>query len=143
MTKSELVVRVLMRGTVGALALIAVAFLLSRFASDIVGRSLLAICLFIAAGAYFGFAIGAGARPIWTLIETAQCVIFGTMALLGLRGSVWWLFGGWALHPVWDVVLHYVGPGQSFTPWKYAVACFSFDLVVAAYIGIVYGLRLL
>ena len=93
-----------------------------------------------AAGAYFGFAIAAGAGPIWTLVELAQVVIFGTMALLGLRGSPYWLAAGWALHPLWDVGLHYMGPGRSFAPMTYAIACIRFDLVVAAYIAIAYGL---
>jgi len=62
------------------------------------------------------------------------------MALLGLRGSPYWLAAGWALHPLWDVGLHYIGPGHSFAPMTYAIACISFDLVVAAYIAIAYGL---
>ena len=96
--------------------------------------------MFAAAGAYFGFAVGAGAGLIWTLVELAQVIIFGTMALLGLRGSPYWIAAGWALHPLWDVGLHYIGPGRSFAPMTYAIACISFDLVVAAYIAIAYGI---
>lgn len=96
--------------------------------------------MFTAAGAYFGFAISAGAGPIWTLVELAQVVVFDTMALLGLRGSPHWIAAGWALHPLWDAGLHYIGPGRSFAPITYAIACISFDLVVAAYVAIVYGL---
>jgi hypothetical protein len=40
-----------------------------------------------------------------------------------------------ALHPLWDVLLHYIGPGQAFTPWTYAIACISFDWLVAIYIS--------
>jgi hypothetical protein len=119
--------------------MVVIAFLLSRFASDSAGRSLLVILLIVAAGAYFGFAIGAGAGPRWTLVELAQCIVYGAMALLGLRGSPYWLAAGWALHPVWDVALHYFGPGRSFAPWTYAIACISFDLVVALYIVVAYG----
>jgi hypothetical protein len=140
MTNSQLIVGLLVEGAVGAVVLIVIAFLLFRFTRDIVGRSLLVIFLVTAAGAYFGFAIAAGAGPIWTLVELAQVVIFGTMALLGLRGSPYWLAAGWALHPLWDVGLHYMGPGRLFAPMTYAVACISFDLVVAAYIAIAYGL---
>ncbi len=122
------------------LVLIIVAFVLSRFTRDIVGRSLLVIFLFAAAGAYFGFALLAGPGPIWLLAELVQVIIFGTMALLGLRGSLWWLAAGWALHPLWDIVLHYFGPGYSFAPITYTVPCLSFDLLVAAYIAIAYGL---
>jgi hypothetical protein len=102
----------------------------------------LVIFLFIAAGAYFGFAtVGrevVGASAVWTLVELLQVVVFGTMALLGLRGSPFWLAlglrgspfwlaAGWALHPFWDFLLHYTGPGEGFTPWTYAIACISFD----------------
>lgn len=140
MTNSQLIVSVLVEGAIGALVLIVIAFLLSRFTRDIIGRSLLVIFLFAAAGAYFGFAIGAGAGLSWTLIELVQVIIFGTMALMGLRGSPWWIAAGWALHPLWDAGLHYLGPGHSFAPLTYAIACVSFDLVVAAYISLAYGL---
>jgi hypothetical protein len=138
---TELIVPVLIEGaTFAAVAVIVPAFLLSRFTRDIVGRSLLAIFLFIAAGAYFGFAtLGrevVDTQPIWMLVELAQVIVFGTLALLGLRGSPYWLAAGWALHPLWDVVLHYIGPGHSFTPWTYAIACVSFDWLVAIYIVI-------
>src|SRR4030095_13006718 len=63
-----------------------------------------------------------------------QVVVFGTMALLGLRGSPYWLGAGWALHPLWDVLLHYIGPGEVFTPWTYAIACVSFDWLVVLYV---------
>src|SRR5215203_7511582 len=142
---TELIVPVLINGAVFAtVAVIVPAFLQSRFTRDIVGRSVLVIFLFIAAGAYFGFATSGrevvGTNQIWMLVELAQVVVFGTMALLGLRGSPYWLAAGWALHPFWDVVLHYVGPGHPFTPWTYAIACVSFDWLVAIYIVISYGL---
>jgi hypothetical protein len=138
MTNSRWFVGLLVEGAVGAVVLIVIAFLLSRFTRDIIGHSLLVIFLFAAAGAYFGFAVEAGAGLIWTLVELAQVIIFGTMALLGLRGSPYWIAAGWALHPLWDVGLHYIGPGRSFAPMTYAIACISFDLVVAAYIAIAY-----
>jgi len=67
-------------------------------------------------------------------------MVAGAIALLGLRGSPWWLAAGWALHPLWDVVLHYVSPGHSFAPITYTIPCLSFDLLVAAYIAIACGL---
>src|ERR671938_1020691 len=144
---TELIIPVLINGAISAaVAVIVPAFLLSRFTRDIIGRSVLVIFLFIAAGAYFGFATMGrevvGTQPIWTLVELAQVVVFGTLALLGLRGSPYWIAAGWALHPFWDVPLHYIGPGHSFTPWTYAIACVSFDWLVAIYIVIAYGLRL-
>ena len=142
---TELIVPVLINGAVFAtVAVIVPAFLLSRFTRDIVGRSVLVIFLFIAAGAYFGFATSGrevlGTGQVWMLVELVQVVGFGTLALLGLRGSPYWLAVGWALHPFWDVVLHYVGPGHPFTPWTYAIACVSFDWLIALYIVIAYGL---
>jgi hypothetical protein len=75
----------------------------------------------------------------WVLIELAQVIGFGVMALLSLRGSPQWLSVAWLLHPVWDVAVHYRGPGN-FAPWTYSLACLSFDLAVAAYILLIYGL---
>ena len=142
---TELIVPVLINGAIFAtVAVIVPAFLLSRFTRDIIGRSVLVIWLFIAAGAYFGFAtLGrevVDTSPIWMLVEIAQVIVFGALALLGLRGSPYWIAAGWALHPFWDVVVHYIGPGHSFTPWTYAIACISFDWLVAIYIVISYGL---
>ncbi len=126
---------------------VGLAFLLSRFVGDLVGRSVLAIFLIMAAGSYQGFALMAsdllGASPLWALVELMGGVVFGAVALLGLRGSPWWLAAVWAAHPIWDVVLHYFGPGGSFAPRSYAIGCLSFDLLVAGYIAIVYGFGLL
>jgi hypothetical protein len=58
----------------------------------------------------------------------------------GLAQSAWppyWIAAGWAAHPLWDFPLHYLGPGHSFAPESWAIACVSFDLVVAVYIVIV------
>ena len=142
---TELIVPVLINGAIFAtVAVIVPAFLLSRFTREIVGRSVLVIFLFVAAGAYFGFAtVGrevVDTQPIWMLVELAQVIVFGAIALRGLRGSPYWIAAGWALHPFWDVVLHYIGPGHSFTPWTYAIACVSFDWLVAIYIVIAYRL---
>jgi hypothetical protein len=143
----DLIPLVLINGAISAaVAVVVPAFLLSRFTRDIFGRSVLVIWLFIAAGAYFGFAtLGrdiVDTSPIWMLVEIAQVIVFGTLALLGLRGSPYWIAAGWALHPFWDVVVHYIGPGSAFTPWTYAIACISFDWLVAAYIVIFYGFGL-
>jgi hypothetical protein len=43
---------------------------------------------------------------------------------------------------IFTIPLHYIQPGHSFAPESWAIACVSFDLVVAAYIVIVYGLGL-
>lgn len=138
MTEAEIIRGVLIEGAIGGVAVSLLAFLLSRFVKDVVGRTLLATVLFAAAGAYFGFAYNPGTPRIWILIELLQVVAFGTLGLYGWRGSPYWLALGYALHPVWDFGLHYLGPGNSFAPLPYTVACISFDWVVAAHILITY-----
>ncbi len=133
----------LLSGAIEALVLVAIAYLLSRFTKDIVGRSLLAAVLIVAAAVYIVFAVRAGEGAYWVVGEVVGVGIYGAMALRGLRGSLLWLAAGWALHPVWDVALHYFGPGGSFAPASYTITCVSFDLMVAAYVAVAYGLGLL
>ena len=138
MTDAELFRWVLIEGAIGGVILSLIAFLLSKFWKDIAGRTLLATVLFAAAGAYLGFAFEGTLLRGWVLAELLQCIAFGAFGLYGWRGNAKWLALGWALHPFWDFPLHYLGPGRSFTPWTYAVACVSFDWVVAVYILIYY-----
>ena len=138
MTQAELIRAVLIEGAIGGALLSLIAFLLSRFVRDLAGRTLLATVLFAAAGAYLGFAFNPNTPRIWLLIELLQCIAFGTLGLYGWRGSPFWLALGWALHPVWDFGLHYLGPGDSYAPLPYVFACLSFDWVVAVYIFIAY-----
>jgi hypothetical protein len=135
-----LIVGLLINGVAYAAIFIVVALLISRFTGDSVWRYFLVLFLFIAAGLYIVFAVRAGESVLWVLVESAGVAIFGGIALLGLRGSLWWIVAGWALHPLWDVGLHFLGPGRPFAPETYTIACLSFDLLVAAYIAIAYGL---
>ena len=138
MTEAELFWRVLVEGAIGGALLSLIAFLLSKFWKDIAARTLLATVLFAAAGASLGFAFEGTFLRGWFFVELLQCIAFGTLGLYGWRGNAKWLALGWALHPFWDFPLHYLGPGRSFAPWTYAVACVSFDWIVAAYIIIYY-----
>ena len=138
MTEGELIRAGLIEGAIGGAALSLIAWLLSRFAGDIAGRTLLATVLFAAAGAYLGFAVVGPASRLWLLIEVFQGVGFGLLGLLGWKGPAKWLALGWLLHPVWDFGIHYLGPGRSFAPLAYVFACITFDWVVAAYIFIAY-----
>ena len=138
MTDAEMMRAVLIEGAIGGAVLSLIAFLLSRFVRDIAGRTLLATVLFAAAGAYFGFAFNPATPRVWLLIELLQCIAFGTLGLYGWRGSPFWLALGWALHPVWDFGVHHLGPGHTFAPLPYVIACISFDWVVALYIFIAY-----
>ena len=138
MTDAELIQWALIAGAIGGALLSLIAWLLSRFAGDLAGRTLLATVLFAAAGAYFGFALVGPVSRIWWLIELLQVVGFGVLGLNGWKGSAKWLALGWALHPVWDFGVHHLGPGRSFAPRGYVFACITFDWVVAAYILIAY-----
>ena len=137
-SQAEFVRVMLIQGAIGGVVLALIAFLLSRFVSDVAGRTLLATVLFAAAGAYFGFAFNPNVPPLWLLIELLQVVAYGVLGLYGWRGSPYWLALGYALHPLWDVGVHYLGPGSSFAPLSYAMFCLSFDWVAAAYIFIAY-----
>jgi hypothetical protein len=134
------ILELLKEGAIGGANLALVAFLLSRLVRDIAGRALLAAILIVAAVIYEVFAARAGASTFWLIGELAGIALYGGMGLLGVRRSPWWLAAGWALHPVWDVLLHYVGPGHSFAPETYTIPCLTFDLAVAAYVALAYGI---
>ena len=140
MTRIELMREVFIEGAIAAVVLSVIAFLLSRLIKDVVGRTLLATVLFAAAGAYFGFAFNESTPRIWVLIELLQVVAFGTLGLYGWCGSPYWLALGYALHPLWDFGVHHLGPGRTFAPLPYVIACISFDWIVALYIVIAYRL---
>lgn len=92
----------------------------------------IAIGLVIASLIYVGFALFSGSLR-WILIELAGVTIYAVFAPLGLRKSGWFLAAGWALHPLWDAVLHdYSTP---FVPHWYIFGCIGFDLFVASYIS--------
>src|SRR4028118_691327 len=126
-----MIVGYLISGVIEALVLVAVAYLLSRFTKDIVGRSLLAAFLVVAAAVYIVFAVRAGEGAYWVVGEAVGVGIYGTMALRGLRYSPLWLAAGWAFHPVWDVALHYFGPGGSFAPASHTTPCLTLHPLVA------------
>jgi uncharacterized protein DUF6010 len=138
MTDAELIPAMLFEGAILGLGLSLLAFVLSRSINDVFGRTALGTGLFAAAGAYFGFAIVSEVSRIWIFIELFQVIVFGALGLHGWRGSPKWLALGWALHPLWDFVLHYLGPGRAFAPLAYSISCVTFDWVVAAYILIYY-----
>ncbi|MCE3555561.1 hypothetical protein LWC33_29465 [Pseudonocardia sp. RS11V-5] len=129
----------LVGGAVGGAFWSLVGLVLARFVRDVVGRVLLAGILIAAAVFYVVFAAREDAGTAWLAGEVLGIVLYGGMAVLGVRGSYWWLVAGWALHPVWDIVLHNIGPGRAFAPEAYTISCLSWDLVVAAAIAVAYG----
>jgi hypothetical protein len=134
-----LIVGLLINGVAYAAIFIVIALLVRRFTNAAVWRVFLVVALFVAAGLYVVFALRAGESTLWIVAEVVGVAIFGGMGLVGLFGSIWWIVAGWALHPLWDVGLHFLGPGRSFAPETYTIACLSFDLLVAAYIAIAYA----
>ncbi len=97
-------------------------------------RRLLALGLVVAALVYVGFAV-VWSGGAWIAAELGGVVVFGGLAVLGLKRSPMSLAVGWGLHPVWDAGLHLVGDGAAFAPQWYVVFCISFDLLVAGYIA--------
>jgi hypothetical protein len=134
-----LIVGLLINGVAYAAIFVVVALLVRYFAGATVWRVLVVATLFVAAGLYVVFAVWAGEGTTWIVIEAVGIAVFGGMGLVGLFGRMWWIVAGWALHPLWDVGLHYLGPGRPFAPETYTIACLSFDLLVAAYVAIAYG----
>lgn len=93
-----------------------------------------AVGLLIAALIYVGFAVMQGMDGFWFGIEMGGVLIYGTLAYMGWRFSLWWVILGWAFHSVWDTVLHLYGPGHGIAPVWYAHACLWFDLALAGYL---------
>lgn len=97
---------------------------------------ILGLLLGVAGLVYVGFSAVGRTGPGWLAIELLGVVIYGGLGALGIRRSRWYLVAGWMLHPVWDLALHFLGPGRWFTPDSYSVACFSYDLLVALVIAL-------
>ena len=116
----------LVGGAVQGAVLTFVAIAIPRYT-----RHILAAVLVVAALFYVRFALEAHTSAAWLAAELAGVGIFGYAAHRGVRGSAWWLVAGWAMHPIWDVALHYTGPGRAFAPAWYTTSCLTFDLMVA------------
>jgi hypothetical protein len=121
----------LVAGAVYGLTLAIIAIAVPRFT-----RQILAAALIVAGMFYAGFAVEAHASAAWLATELAGVGIFGYAAMRGTRGSAWWLVAGWALHPVWDIALHYAGSGRGLAPEWYTTSCLTFDLMVASLVAI-------
>ena len=139
MGNPPLIVGLLINGVAYAAIFVVVALLVRYFAGAAAWRVLVVATLFVAAGLYVVFALRAGEGTTWIAIEVVGVAVFGGMGVVGLFGRMWWIVAGWALHPLWDVGLHYLGPGRPFAPETYTMACLSFDLLVAAYVAIAIG----
>jgi hypothetical protein len=93
---------------------------------------LLALGLVVAALIYVGLAI-TGADKRWFVLETVGLGLFGLIAWLGVRLSLWWLAMGWVAHVGWDVGFHLDRPPAFVATW-YPLLCVGFDLVVGGFL---------
>jgi hypothetical protein len=132
-----LIVGLLINGVAYAAIAVAATFVIERLFGARYARLFTGLGLIVAALFYVYFAARADESGLWNAAELVGVAVFGAMAVFGMRGSRWWLVAGWALHPFWDVVLHYFLPGRAFAPIGYVFACLSFDLLIAAYIALV------
>jgi hypothetical protein len=96
-------------------------------------RRALALGLALAAVIYVGFALAAGGDRGDLILETIGVAIFGVLAWLGFRYSLWWLAAGWLAHVAWDVGLH-LDQNHGLVPAWYPLLCVGFDLVVVGYL---------
>lgn len=90
--------------------------------------------LLIAAAIYPLFALLAG-DLFWLGVEVIGIPAYGLFVWLGRRVSFYFVAAGWLLHPIWDVGLHLFGPGRHVVPDWYAIACVSFDVLLAVVIA--------
>lgn len=113
-------------------AILAVALIrLARKIPPARERRIYAVGLVVAAIVYVVLGVAGRATTRWLAWESIGVFIYGTAALVGLRGWPALLALGWAAHVAWDVLLHVNGAGAEYTPHWYPWLCVSFDLVMA------------
>lgn len=106
------------------------------FANKCKGRKLLHLLgtsLVVAAIIYIGFSIAWG-NAAWLGVELLGVSIYSFFYWLANRYSILWLAVGWIAHPLWDIAIHLKGAGAHIVPEWYAIACVSFDILIAIYI---------
>jgi hypothetical protein len=92
-----------------------------------------AYALIASAFLFVGLALRSDNPGAWLGIELTGVAIFGSLALLSIVASPWFVFVGLALHPLWSIVFHFVGTGSAFTPGPFALAVAGFDGALALY----------
>lgn len=98
--------------------------------------ALLALLLAFAAAVYVGIA-EAGPDRSERRLQWFVALGFVGLALLGLLRSPLVLAGAWLLHAAWDWRNHRKGGAAQAAP-AYPVACLAYDLVVAAFLCILW-----
>lgn len=96
-------------------------------------RLYLSVVLVIIALLYVGFGLHDGdAQHLRE--ELLGLALYGSLAAIGSRGSIWWLVGGMAGHAVWDWA-HKPQLLEGFTPSWYREYCIIVDLLLAGYLA--------
>ena len=93
----------------------------------------LASGLFIAAFIYLVLALLTVSVLEWVLLDLGGVVLYGIFAWLAIHHQVQWLGVGWILHAGWDILHHASTFIPDVSPYWYATACISFDLLVGFY----------
>lgn len=79
---------------------------------------------------YLWSALWRSAEPAQLFTEAIGLLVFGGIAVLGYRGSPWWLAAGIAAHGLlWDAWHH--GHAQFIEAW-YPLGCLLFDVALGA-----------
>ena len=86
--------------------------------------------LIIAAAIYVVFAIVYSANSEWLFIEVFGLLFFSWLARVKLKNTIFWLYLGWLIHPLWDILHLFYGHSNHVPDW-YIIACISFDWVIA------------
>jgi hypothetical protein len=86
---------------------------------------------------YVGFALRSDNPGVWIGVEMTGVAIFGTLALLAIMGSPWFVVIGLAAQALWAIEFHYIGTGSAFTPGPVALANAGFDAALALYVAFI------
>jgi len=111
-------------------AIAAGLFLLARWAKKS-ATVFAAYALIAVAFLYVGFAFRSDNPNAWAAVEMTGVALFGSLALLSIYWSPWFVVAGFAAHPLWAIYFHYVGAGSDFTPAPIALATAGFDGAMA------------
>jgi hypothetical protein len=103
--------------------------------SGLKARQIFAYGLIATAFVFVALSGRSDSPTVWLGFEMTGVAVFGSAAMLSIIGSPWWLVAGYALHPAWVIVFHYIGTGSEFVPKEYSLANAGFDLTLAAYLA--------
>ncbi len=95
-------------------------------------RLYLSIVLFVIALLYVAFGLHDG-DPKHLREELIGLAIYGLLAAIGYRRSIWWLVVGIGGHALWDWA-HKPDMLEGYTPTWYREYCIWVDLLLAGYV---------